>query len=100
MGEGELESYLKRLINKLNLQDNILMLGHSKNVYKYLKSSDLYVFPSIFEGFPNALAEAICMGLPCIATDFKTGAREIIAPTLLGKKEKIVEQGEYPGMHY
>ncbi len=88
-GEGPQESYLKTLINQLDLEDCVIMLGHADNVYKYLKKSSLFTFPSLFEGFPNALAEAMCIGVPCIASDFRTGAREIIAPELLDDKKLV-----------
>lgn len=82
-GVGELEGHLKGLIDRYELSDRVYLLGHIDNVYKYLNISDCFVFSSLFEGFPNALAEAICVGLPCISTDFQTGAREILAPELL-----------------
>ena len=81
-GTGELEEYLLKLADELKLNDSIWFLGHTDNVYKYLKSADVFAFPSILEGYPNAMAEAICVGVPCVATDFKTGAREILAPEI------------------
>lgn len=90
-GEGEQEGYLRTLITDLGLTDSVRLVGHISNVYKYLRSSDVFVFPSLFEGFPNALAEAICAGVPCIATDFKTGAREILAPELMDDDKTITD---------
>lgn len=82
-GEGELEKYLRDIIERLDLAEDVILLGHTDNVYKYLNISDVFVFPSLLEGFPNALAEALCVGIPCVATDFKTGARELLSPELL-----------------
>ena len=82
-GEGELEKYLRDIIDRLNLSEDVILLGHTDNVYKYLNVSDVFAFPSLLEGFPNALAEALCVGIPCVATDFKTGARELLSPELL-----------------
>ena len=79
-GTGELGGYLKNLADGLKLGSDVIFLGFEANVYKYMKKSDAFVLPSGFEGFPNALGEALCAGAPCVATDFKTGAREIIAP--------------------
>ena len=90
-GEGEQEDYLKTLISDLGLNDSVRLVGHISNVYKYLKRADVFAFPSLFEGFPNALAEAICVGVPCIATDFRTGAREILAPELMNDDKPITE---------
>ena len=90
-GEGPKKNCIEELIKQLELDDCVIMLGHTENVYKYLKHSSLFVFPSLFEGFPNALAEAMCVGVPCIVSDFRTGAREIIAPDLLGDDEPITK---------
>ena len=82
-GEGELEKYIRDIIDRLDLSEDVILLGHTENVYKYLNVSDVFAFPSLLEGFPNALAEALCVGIPCVATDFKTGARELLSPELL-----------------
>lgn len=96
-GTGELDHYLKELIKKTDLTEDVILLGFEKNVYRYMKRADVFVLPSGFEGFPNALGEALCVGAPCIATDFKTGAREILAPELLfdGKKVDRAVECEY-----
>jgi len=82
IGSGELEKYLKDLSKAYGLGDQVYFTGHVANPYKYLNRADVFVLPSLYEGFPNALAEAMCMGLPCIATDFRTGARELMAPDM------------------
>lgn len=82
IGSGELEGYLKKLVRECEMESHVYFTGHSDNPYQYLNSSDIFVLPSMYEGFPNALAEAVCMGLPCIATDFRTGARELLAPSM------------------
>lgn len=88
-GKGELEEYQKNLAAELGIADRVVFLGHIRNVYKYLSKSKVFVLPSGYEGYPNALAEAICVGLPCIVTDFHTGAREILAPELLETKRPV-----------
>lgn len=82
LGEGELCQYLKRLADECGLRDNIIFCGFLKNPFSVLARSDIFVMSSMFEGFPNALIEALSCGLPCIATDFHSGAREILAPEL------------------
>lgn len=89
LGSGELEQYLKQLVKTCGIEESIYFPGFVSNPYQYIGRSDVFVFPSLYEGFPNALAEAVCLGLPCIATDFHTGAREILAPAL--PAECIVE---------
>lgn len=88
IGTGELEEYLKGLVRDYGLGEQVIFVGYTDNPFKYEKKADVFVMPSLYEGFPNALAEAVCLGLPCIAADFETGAREILAPEmdLLGEK--------------
>ena len=52
--------------------------GLKKNPYPYLKKCTLYLLTSYYEGFPNALVEAMALGIPAVATDCMTGPREIL----------------------
>ncbi|WP_140919910.1 glycosyltransferase family 4 protein [Limnobaculum xujianqingii] len=60
---------LVQLINDLGLQDFFILLGEHNNVRDCLSAFDLFCMPSRSEGFPNGLAEAMAIGLPCVATD-------------------------------
>jgi N-acetylgalactosamine-N,N'-diacetylbacillosaminyl-diphospho-undecaprenol 4-alpha-N-acetylgalactosaminyltransferase len=82
IGDGPKKSNLKQLIRKLNLQDNVSLLGRQKDVYKFLNQSQYFIYASEVEGFPNVLLEAMDAKLPIITTDFKSGAREVIDPSL------------------
>ena len=77
IGKGEFEPY-KELAEKLGVNEDVSFTGLKKNPYPYLKKGTLYVLTSYYEGFPNAMVEAMSMGLPVIATDCKTGPREIL----------------------
>lgn len=80
-GEGPLRPALQTQIDKLGLQNKIMLKGSSPQVLKEIADAALFVFPSNYEGFPNALLEALALGLPLISTDFATGtARELIGP--------------------
>jgi len=96
-GTGELECFLKECVEKLNLQKSVVFLGFQNNVYKYMRKSDIFVLSSGWEGFPVSLAEAICLDLPCVASDFRTGCREILSPNLLDHMDKVkgIYYGEY-----
>jgi len=56
-------------INKLNITNNVKVLGYKNNIPKYLAAFDLFFFPSITEGQPNALIEAMVTGLPIVASN-------------------------------
>lgn len=71
---------LEELVRKYKLEDRVLFTGIQKNPHRILSKCHLYVFPSLFEGFPNALLEAMICGLPVISSDCKTGPREILMP--------------------
>ncbi len=68
-GEGVLRDFLQQLINSLHLENRIFLPGITMDVEAILKNTDLFVFPSIYEGFPNALCEAMSFGLPVIASN-------------------------------
>lgn len=78
VGEDLSNGNLVNLIGKLGLQDAVLLTGRTKNPYQYMKNAQCYVLSSLFEGFPNAMVEAMVCGCPIIATDCKSGPREIL----------------------
>ena len=78
-GQGPEKDRLQEKVNQLGLQERILFKGVKTNVMKHISDAKLYIMSSDFEGFPNALVEAMASGLPVISTDFPTGvARELI----------------------
>lgn len=72
-GEGELRGDLEALGEELGLGGRVLLPGLSQDVAEAIKGARLFVLPSDFEGMPNALLEAMALGLPCIATDCPCG---------------------------
>ena len=78
-GGGWLEKDLREQIEALGLTGRIFLMGTRKNVMFYIADAALYVMSSDFEGFPNALVEAMATGIPVISTNFSTGvARDIV----------------------
>ncbi|CAO5675685.1 MAG: GalNAc-alpha-(1-_4)-GalNAc-alpha-(1-_3)-diNAcBac-PP-undecaprenol alpha-1,4-N-acetyl-D-galactosaminyltransferase [Holosporales bacterium] len=68
-GEGPDRKNLEDLIRSLSLEEKVFLPGKVKNIEDQLLKADLFVFPSLYEGFPNALSEAMAVGLPIIASD-------------------------------
>jgi glycosyltransferase involved in cell wall biosynthesis len=62
------------------LEYDVYLLGFQDNPYRYMRFSRVLLFPSVFEGFPNTVLEAMQCGLPVITADCHSGPREIMAP--------------------
>lgn len=78
-GEGELESKLRNQIKQLGLENRVFLRGTKQNILDYVYPASLFVLCSDYEGMPNALMEAMAIGVPCISTDCKPGgARTLI----------------------
>ncbi|MGI5977405.1 MAG: glycosyltransferase [Candidatus Limivicinus sp.] len=79
-GEGSERNNLQKLIDDSNLQDRVFLPGADKNILLKIRDASIFVMSSDYEGFPNALVEAIAVGVPVISTDFPSGvAHEIIS---------------------
>jgi len=80
VGVGSSEQELKYAIRDLGLEDSVILLGkkpHSE-IFKLMSLSDIYVQPSVQEGFCNSLLEAQGTGLLCIATDAEGLAENVL----------------------
>lgn len=75
--ETDLDPLQLESLNQINTNSNILAVGHQNDVRPYFAISDVLVFPSYREGFPNVVMQAGAMGLPSIVTDIN-GCNEII----------------------
>lgn len=83
-GSGSLQSYFEKLVLDYKMENNVLLYGFSNNLDYYIARSAVFVFPSLYEGFGTALQEALACNIPCIATDYISGAREQLAPDYKG----------------
>ncbi|MDA3054207.1 MULTISPECIES: N-acetylgalactosamine-N,N'-diacetylbacillosaminyl-diphospho-undecaprenol 4-alpha-N-acetylgalactosaminyltransferase [unclassified Campylobacter] len=78
LGDGVLRESLQNLINELGLENRVKLLGFDNNPYKYMSKCYAFVFVSLFEGFSNALIEALACGKLVISSDHQSGARELL----------------------
>lgn len=69
LGDGNLKNEIQELIAELNLENSVYLLGHKKNPFSIMKECNLFVLPSIYEGQPMVLLEALTLGMNVIATD-------------------------------
>ncbi len=76
-GEGELREKYENLIKELNLESYIEILKPRKDIYKAINACDIFVFPSLYEGFSMVLLEVGAIGKPVVAADVP-GVNEII----------------------
>ena len=77
-GKGSLEKELKDHILSLGLDEKVLLCGSTNKPFYQLKKSEVFVLSSEYEGFPNALCEAMYAGLACISSDCVSGPGELI----------------------
>jgi glycosyltransferase involved in cell wall biosynthesis len=79
MGEGPQRGVLENVIEKCGIAGKVSLPGFQGNPYALLSSSDVFVLSSNYEGLPMAIFEAMACGVPVIATDCRSGPREILS---------------------
>lgn len=77
LGEGDLRNEMREKAKKLGLEDKVSYIGAVSDVFENIQNSALYIMTSNYEGMPNALLEAMCIGLPVISTKV-SGATDVI----------------------
>lgn len=90
IGDGPERKNLETEAEKLGIRNQVIFQGHLKNFNKLLGESEIFVLPSFYEGFPNALLEAMSVPLACISSNCVAGPSDIIEH---GKNGLLVETG-------
>jgi glycosyltransferase involved in cell wall biosynthesis len=78
VGDGEDRALLEAQVDQAKLRDRVFFPGWVADMESAFRSADVFVFPSVSEGFALVLAEAMACGLPCVSYDCKVGPAEII----------------------
>lgn len=92
VGSGMLEENIRTKVNDLDLERSVIFTGNRNDISDLLSAADLFLFPSLYVGFPNSVIEAETSGLPCLISD--TITKEVILndnclPMSLNEKPKI-----------
>jgi glycosyltransferase involved in cell wall biosynthesis len=91
LGEGKQRRELEALAKQLGVADRVDFPGHASNPFAHVARADLFVLSSRFEGFGNALLEALIVGTPAVSTDCPSGPREILGG---GRYGRLVPVGD------
>jgi glycosyltransferase involved in cell wall biosynthesis len=83
-GDGPLLQTAKQMVRKLGLESYITFHGHVKEPYQYISMADILILPSLSEGVPRSVLEALCLGVPCILRDVD-GNRELVQSGVNGE---------------
>jgi len=95
LGDGKERPKLQKLVDELHLDRFVSMPGFIQNPFPYLKRATVFVVSSLYEGFSNALVEAMALGVPIVSTDCPYGPREILDN---GKFGTLVQPGDYKAL--
>lgn len=95
-GEGPNRQELECLVKERGLESKVSLPGNVTDLYEKIKDAELFVLSSDYEGMPNALIEAMCMGLPCISTKV-SGAIDLIQNGKNGILTEIGSESELTG---
>lgn len=86
------KSSLDKLLSELGIEDNVHFMGAQHDAILKAADSACYVMSSRYEGMPNALMEAMAVGLPCVSTDCPNGPAELITS---GENGLLVPVGDH-----
>lgn len=95
VGDGYYKEKMEKLIIDLNLSDSVKLIPATKDVVSELNKASIYVMASRYEGYANALVEAMCCGLSCISYDWLMGVSDIITNNKNGIIVNLTDRYRY-----
>lgn len=82
-GEGELRQELESYVREKGLENTVFLPGHALDIHEKIADASAFVLTSEYEGLPNALIEAMMLGIPCVTTDYP-GSEEVVEDGVTG----------------
>lgn len=95
LGDGKARAQLQALIKQHGLEDRVALQGFTSPVAAWLSKASLFVLSSRWEGSPNALSEALALGIPSVSTRCPSGPNEVLCE---GQYGPLVEVGDVENM--
>ena len=77
-GKGEAQEQILQLAQELGVADSVVLQGESTQVLQEIHNAGVFAMSSDFEGIPNALIEALSVGVPCVSTDCRPGGARLL----------------------
>jgi GalNAc-alpha-(1->4)-GalNAc-alpha-(1->3)-diNAcBac-PP-undecaprenol alpha-1,4-N-acetyl-D-galactosaminyltransferase len=93
VGEGQQRTALIKSASRLGVSERLLLTGTARSLYDYYRAADLFVLSSRYEGFPNALCEAMSVGLSVVATRASGGVEMIVQDGINGLLTPVDDVG-------
>ena len=80
IGGGECESRIREQVRAYGMEGQVTFLGYRQNPYALMAKADLFVLPSLYEGFATVINESLITGTPVLTTDVSGASEQIIKP--------------------
>jgi glycosyltransferase involved in cell wall biosynthesis len=93
IGEGYDRPRLEEAIREAGLSDCVMLVGHSDSVRAELRQADIFILPSLYEGMPNTLIEALDEGLRIVATPCRGGVNSLMRE--IGASAMVVHEADF-----
>lgn len=94
-GDGPLRAHLEEVARGTAARDRIEFVGATSDLAPFHRRAGIFAMTSLHEGFPNALAEAVVSGIPCVAYNCATGPADLIND---GRSGRLVAVGDWAGL--
>ncbi len=98
LGDGEGQEDMKVLAQSLGIEKDIFFMGNRQNINDFYQMADLFILPSLWEGFPVVAVEAQACALPCVFSTEVTNEVQITEPVAfvsLEEKDDVWAQAAY-----